>query len=474
MKGKLLVIVVITALPFTAFPDIWTLTPFGDRIYGGTSSPYRCLFYYDTGTGEVTLVGKMEMEIYSLTTGRDGLIYGGSSTALDGKGAHFFVYDPRKPWNPGRSPDNNPYDMGSLVPDEPWGRDALIADLIVGEDGKIYGGIATAFSLPGRGKFLFSYDPKERKIRKVVEPVPGENIRGTSGGKLFSYDPSTGRAEVVADVGMHIGAGSLVVDGDGMIYGGARNRLFAYDPVKEKCKFLRRMDADIRGLAIKDGKIYGGLSNGHLFVFDPKAPPGEDNPSDLGALPVARVRTVVAGNDGRIYAGCSGLHLFVVERGRIKEIPMLALLPPGRITPGAVIPQMEMQFKGKTGVLYGCVVDMGINPMPVSGAKVIYRAGSKSGEVVTDETGNFRIELPAGHCSLYVYREGYLPREGVMAVILPGGESFCKIRMRKKVSPAIEEQQKVLGIGIEVTDKFIQHKLLVEIHDPKPPPFSES
>ena len=261
--------------------------------------------------------------------------------------------------------------------------------------------------------------------------------------------------------------------------------------VRGAATFLSNILANSRSYPYVIQVLVGGVdSTGpRLFSLDPYGTlteekftaTGSGSPTALGVLEdafkmkmsvdevVPIVARAIQAAMSRDPASGGGFDIVIITKGRIKEIPMLALLPKRRITPGAVIPQMEMQFKGKTGFLYGCVVDMGINPMPVSGAKVKYRAGSKSGEVVTDEAGNFRIELPAGHCSLYAYREGYLLREEVMAVILPGGESFCKIRMRKKGSPAIEEQQKVLGIGIEVTGKSIQHKLLVEIHDPKPP-----
>jgi len=149
------------------------------------------------------------MEVYSLVRGKDGLIYGGSFVAPE-HGAHFFVYDPQKPWNPGDTPQNNPYDMGSLFPDIPCVY-TIIPKMTVSEDGKIYGcadkdPLCDADVTP----FLFRYDPEKGEIENLGQPVEGDSLMtvgsasngkiyvGTRGGKLVEYDPSENTMEVVA------------------------------------------------------------------------------------------------------------------------------------------------------------------------------------------------------------------------------------------------------------------------------------
>lgn len=330
--------------------NIWTVTTGLDgRIYGGTSDGYAesQLFYYDKDLGWQVL-GPPGIEVYTLATGNDGLIYGGSYMVnpewhQPSHNAHFLLYDPTRPWNPGTMPEDNPYDMGPWsrlagVPDAGVPGWAIIYDLTTGKDGKIYGGSGYGIDVGRDYAHLFVYDPATGTVTSLAQMLDQQGIiRLTTGldgriyfgvfpmGHLFIYDPATGQ---INDLGRPVEGdcvGSLTVALDGKIYGGTRQygHVFSYDSDTETLVDEGNIPGSQNIWTLTtgtDGLIYGGEGpHGYFFVYDPTRAwnPGTEpwnNPCNLGrALPEeSRIRSLATSADGLIY-GSTALHahLFV-------------------------------------------------------------------------------------------------------------------------------------------------------------------
>ncbi|MEO0136839.1 MAG: T9SS type A sorting domain-containing protein [candidate division WOR-3 bacterium] len=249
-----------------------------EKIYGGTSDgyPQSHMFIYDPSTQSFTDLGTAGIEIYCLTTGKDSLIYGGSYKTPT-IGAHFFIYNPQLPWNPGNTPGNNPYDLGPAIPNPSVPSEAIIYDVATGTDGKIYGGTGYAYDVG-----VYDY------------------------ARIFFYDPATNQITVLASFSGEIGVIALTIGADGKVYGSLTpsGKVFIYDPTTGNIIYLGipLPNNTIRGLTTsQDGKIYGGtMPDGHLISYDPQT----GNFNDFGQV-VAQpgIWSITTGNNGRIYIG---------------------------------------------------------------------------------------------------------------------------------------------------------------------------
>ena len=90
---------------------IYTLTGAADgNIYGSTYINQH-IFRCDARSGKLTDLGKVVRiggQVDSIHAGRDGKVYLGSYVL-----ATLSIYDPAKPWNPGRDLPGNPRELGS-------------------------------------------------------------------------------------------------------------------------------------------------------------------------------------------------------------------------------------------------------------------------------------------------------------------------------------------------------------------------
>ncbi|MGB9721399.1 MAG: hypothetical protein ACPL28_07990 [bacterium] len=194
--------------------------------------------------------------VWTITTaGLDGKTYGGSYKTPS-IGAHFFIYDSRLPWDPGNTPSNNPYDLGSAIQNPSVPSEAIIYDVATGKDGKIYGGTGYAYDVG-----IYDY------------------------AKVFCYDPATGSFTDIGQVVAPPGIWSITTGNKGRIYiGGANGHFVSYDPRlpwdpgttpdnNPRDYGVAVSDENrIRCLTVgKDNYIYGGTAhNAHLFVFVPR------------------------------------------------------------------------------------------------------------------------------------------------------------------------------------------------------------
>jgi len=164
-------------------------------------------------------------EIWSLTEGADGLIYGGTYGGIgQGWGGHLFIYDPTN----GEFTDKGEIFAGSNG----------IQSLATGTDGKIYG------STYGAGS-------------------------GIGGGRAFVYDPSTGDVNIIFDLGG--GSSPIVVEAaaDGSIYFSKQKELFSYHPSTQSLVSIGKLpDWESNAFVVSsDGKFYGGSETfGHVYT----------------------------------------------------------------------------------------------------------------------------------------------------------------------------------------------------------------
>ena len=304
-------------------------------IYGGSDSLLK-LFRYCPSEGRLEDLGFPIVgqggEIYSFHSFNGKLYFASYSDAYLG------VYDPTKPWNPGTSMDSNPRTIGP-VGDEQNRPPALTH----AADGRIYVG-----SIPTYGKMggaLSIYDPATDTIEVHRHIIPNQSVvslttsldgwtvyggsstRGGSGTEpiakeahFFAWDVRQGK--VVLDIVPVRGASSirsLVTAQDGKIYGCAGSTLFVFDPEEGRIvhKQSSRVGEIYQMVAYRDGLIYGA-TDGSIFRFKPIESPGEEigfeTLSDQGD------RTVALDEYGNVYFGLK-TDLYVIENLPSLEAP---------------------------------------------------------------------------------------------------------------------------------------------------------
>ena len=225
--------------------------------------------------------------------------------------------------------------------------------LELAKDGTIYGATACLHALDQRaeapGGKLFRYDPKTGKIEILAIPAPHDYIqtialdddRGILYGftypvwKLFRYDIASNRTKDFGNIGTgpHIPA----IDDQGCVWGAWKDRcrkrdnLLRYDPETDEITYfdygLPRMspvdvgtvDSMLNG---RDGYLYVGTSAGALCRLDPKTA----KVAYLGKPdPELRMPGLILGNNGLLYCGTGtegNTKLFAYDRESAKFIEL--------------------------------------------------------------------------------------------------------------------------------------------------------
>jgi hypothetical protein len=230
------------------------------RLVGGTNNGH--LFIYDPATRQTVDVGRpttRTWQIAALTTGRDGLVYGGTSSYYYGQAA-LFTFDPA-------------LNMFAYVI-TPLTKTYMVGAVTAAPDGRIYAGFDNR---------LVIFDPAQRRLTLPEKPIEPE------------------RCQIRA----------LITHPNGKIYGGCSNHLFSYDPVNYVINDLGKPDTrdydrngTIAALVVgNDGRVYGSLDfkyeSSHLFVFDPAS----GQLSDWGVVLPTGVSALTTCGDGTIYGG---------------------------------------------------------------------------------------------------------------------------------------------------------------------------
>lgn len=209
--------------------DVFALTNGPDgNIYGSTYINMH-MFRCDADTGKLTDLGKVSRwagQVDSLSLGRDGLIYIGAYTD-----AVVSVYDPKRPWRFGVDDQANPREIGPVGKGQYRTRTNCL-----GPDGKLYVG-----SIP--------------------------SYRSAATGAFTVCDPKTGKMDVRTDF-VKGGTVEVLVSDDKLVYGAGGGEFFVLDPTRGE--IFRTARAAVSMAALPGGKVVG-TGKGKLFIYDREA-----------------------------------------------------------------------------------------------------------------------------------------------------------------------------------------------------------
>ena len=263
--------------------NIQTLTghPNG-RIYGSTFINQH-IFSYNPATGSLTDLGKVIRgggQVDSIHSGRDGKIYLGCYAR-----AYLAVYDPARPWQPGREKESNPRELGTIGHGQY--RTHAIA---LGPDGNIWVGSIPSYNSAPTGAFS-RWNPKTGEHKSWTDLVPGgavdriavdeKYLYCAGGGLFFVWDPKAEKK--VYEEKRKVS--SLVVMPNGGILGNSGEEMFVFDPKEMKIEKtfpspIGQMDAMT---VAPDGKAYG-INGKAMAEIDPSAWTGKKIADEGGSF----------------------------------------------------------------------------------------------------------------------------------------------------------------------------------------------
>ena len=295
-------------------------------------------------------------EVVSLTTCKNGLIYGGVTGA---KNHLFFEYNPLL---------NLTTDLGEKIVsgNQLYLRNGELIDqkihhaLSTLPDGRIAGGTGQNFSYgtchrkvnEDEGGHVFVYDPESQQAKDLGIPVPhmwiictttspdGEFIYGMTylHNDFFAVSVKTGELVFADQVHGAIWGDSgcthsLICDNDGVVYGSyGDGYIFTYNPKNKK---LSETDIKLPGKNVRvdsftlgdDGLVYGGTwETGTLFSLEPKTLKLKElcQPNDGPRLPaLVKINNFIYGAaGGGSQYGTRGAFLFEYnyKSGKYREV----------------------------------------------------------------------------------------------------------------------------------------------------------
>lgn len=207
--------------------DVFSLTSGADgSVYGSTYINMH-IFRCDASSGKLTDLGKVTRwagQVDSMSLGSDGRIYLGAYTD-----AVVSIYDPKLPWRPGLKADSNPREIGPVGK----GQYRTRANCL-GPDGKIYVGSIPAYRSAETGAFTIC-------------------------------DPKTGKMDVRTDFVKGGAVDTLVAD-DKYVYGAGQKEFFVYDPKTDKKAF--REERKVTASAIAKGNRLVISGNNKIAIYD--------------------------------------------------------------------------------------------------------------------------------------------------------------------------------------------------------------
>lgn len=266
------------------------------KIYGSSVLP-EYLLRFDPKDSKLETMGLIPgAQAYGLLAAHDKLYITSYTDAT------LQIYDPAKPFKPGKTRTNNPSNYGQTAPNQ--GRPL---DLTLGGDGKIY--IADVPTYGYYGGALAWHDPKTDQVEHVPTPIENQSLTA-----------------ICALPENRILIGTSTSGGSGTTEKKAKEAvLFEWD-TKTRAVTWQGVPfpevQDISNLVVGgDGLVYGSAGGSVLFVFDPKTR------AVLGQTKLAQGNVLRAGlhtlKDGRIIAlaGASALTVrFVGGQFKIEEI----------------------------------------------------------------------------------------------------------------------------------------------------------
>lgn len=255
------------------------------RLYGSTAMPIH-FFWADPDSDqweEIAVAGGGEF--YSFLAWRDKLVGAAYSAP-----SPVMLYDPKKPWAPGPTAADNPWQVHYPGENGGWRPGAMVH----GTDGKIYIGAISGYGLLGGP--LCVYDPVQGTIEEYMHVVKDQSVWalavlpnglivggttvGGGGGshptqteaKLFLWSPKT-RQKVFETVPVpgHGSIDALAVGRNGLVYGFAGDTMFVFSP--REAKVIHTTPNPLGGVIYNavgpgpEGKLYGLYGRG-IFTID--------------------------------------------------------------------------------------------------------------------------------------------------------------------------------------------------------------
>ncbi len=256
-----------------------------DRIYGSTAMPIHFIWADPDSEDWAEIAEAGGGEFYSFLTWRDKLIGAAYSAP-----SPVMLYDPAKPWAPGPTAADNPWQISYEGQNQGWRPGAMVS----GTDGKVYIGAVSGYGLLGGP--LCVYDPETGHIDQYLHLVEDQSVWalavlpnglivggttiGGGGGshatqteaKFFLWSPKT-RKKVFETVPVP-GAGTidaLALGRNGMVYGFAGDTMFVFSP--REGKVVHTAPTGLGSVIFNavapgpEGKLYGLYSKG-IFTVD--------------------------------------------------------------------------------------------------------------------------------------------------------------------------------------------------------------
>lgn len=211
------------------------------KIYGSCMLPGRS-FCYDTATGQLTdlgVLGSGKCQVYDTISLPQGLFLG---SYID---AHVDLYDPAKPLKRGVNPRHLGRAPGQERPIQ-W---------CLGDDGMLYAGTEPA---KGRlGGALMRVNPTDLSLHVWPTPVANQSI------EYIAASPGTG--ELFCTTSIHGGSSAIATEKEACVFLWDINKsqmVFRANPIPGTKTYGRVVTA-------RNGVIYG-VADGKYYAFDPK------------------------------------------------------------------------------------------------------------------------------------------------------------------------------------------------------------
>jgi streptogramin lyase len=215
------------------------------KIYGSTAMPLE-MFVHDPATRKSVHLGNptaVNGEIYSLVPWHERLY------VCAYPGSYLSVYDPKKPFQFGTKPGDNPRGFGPIGDGHLRPR-----AMIVGPGERLYIG-----SLPPYGELggaMAVFDPAaERVIENYRNLIPNQSVVS------LAYEPKSGL----------VFGGSSITGGGGSSPSEKEALFFAFDPQKKCTVFQAALEPGLgsyNAMAVADGKVFVSAGS-KLIVVDP-------------------------------------------------------------------------------------------------------------------------------------------------------------------------------------------------------------
>jgi len=193
-------------------------------------------------------------QVDGMCCARDGRVYMGSYVR-----ATLSIYDPSRPWRPGRDPAGNPRELGELGHGQ-----YRTCDIVLGPDDRIYVGSIPSYNSGPTGAFSV-WEPETGEHRSWLDLVPG-------------------------------GAARCLAADDRYVYAAGGGHFFVWDPEAERK--LCDLEMTVTSMAVAPGGTVVISAGDEIALFDPLAL----EVTSLTASPIGAMDSMICAPDGNVYA----------------------------------------------------------------------------------------------------------------------------------------------------------------------------